>query len=762
MALKFTLAPRKRELPFEFDLTLSPRQTVALKSSVSVRGLSFTLNRSSYPIAVFPVDISDSVIQGKNRIVFCTTNVSIAIDVSIIVSPDPAVLLKKIKKEQELVPDIDTEGDATDICPITRKEIVDAGRGAECRHTQCFDLGAFLNSGRTNCPICGISLTASDLRYDRNYRRAERMLRNVSVTFDHTADDLTLRSESMSRVAQKSKPKFDQMNSRTTQLEQYAHDLSSAKTRIAKDKASLDNDIHAQSRGIDEDRRELKARIRELADKEQQGATEARSNSHYIKSYRSTITRLEAEISSLEKRSEWANSVIDDAVRNVLMNQLRDGIMECVEGIEMANTQIKETRAAVFLHQKQLIDLSEMMAPIRVRKLVLSSRCDDLQVEDVCAPHRDKLRDALNHTRTSAVSEQKLVIEKSRVEKRIRETQELVEAKRAAKAQIMESLLPLRVDNSAALDAVNLLLEQYRTALKRRQEIAASSAALKHDSISKEIELKVERDTITRDVELVNDQLRLVQDELERQQQEVSVSQAWLANNVVGEDLDITPEMVTEQFVLDEIIGQIQVQRELAVKLERDRAPQEFVSEDFADEFRAKIEARSDKIASGLAVVANQIESANNEIQKLEKAKEKAFRKLTEEQKVVVPPPPSPRAVQFQSRLAQLENTISAQQRKCDKKRAKKERADAELGQLIEKLDLRHNLGLVRTDLCERIERSTNWLVSNIRNEQRKWSDRHARLGVTQSLNDWDGKVLNASINEADDLVVRASIQLTP
>jgi hypothetical protein len=55
------------------------------------------------------------------------------------------------------------------LCPITRERIRAPGRGAHCKHRQCFDLEAFLRCAvaiNWHCPVCGAVIPFRELRAD--------------------------------------------------------------------------------------------------------------------------------------------------------------------------------------------------------------------------------------------------------------------------------------------------------------------------------------------------------------------------------------------------------------------------------------------------------------------------------------------------------------------------------------------------------------------------------------------------------------------
>ena len=56
-------------------------------------------------------------------------------------------------------------------CPVTFKKIKLPARGAECKHTQCFDLEAYLQMncerGMWKCPVCSSNAQLEGLEVDQ-------------------------------------------------------------------------------------------------------------------------------------------------------------------------------------------------------------------------------------------------------------------------------------------------------------------------------------------------------------------------------------------------------------------------------------------------------------------------------------------------------------------------------------------------------------------------------------------------------------------
>jgi chromosome segregation ATPase len=732
---------------------------VLLQSSITVRGLSFVLNRTTVPTAVFPVDISEAIVEGQNRIVFSTLNVSIPIDVEVVPAADPTAALQKIVKEQKLMTHIEGDTSATEICPMTRRKIIWPGRGENCRHAQCFDLATFLAFSRTKCPVCGIPLSLDDLRYDAGYLHPERVIRDVSSGLGQAAGDLSIRSDSINQAVHKSKTKVDQFSTRPAQLEQYVHDLSSAKSRIAKAKTALETDINASLRDMKDEETNVTSVIEMMAEKQKRMAHRKSENDQFIQTQKGTIKNLEFELARVQKRSEWAEAVLQADPEHTTINRLRDDLIATVNSLDACQLSIRNTRASVFSHQQHLVDLANTFGPIRVRQNALLSRIEEGESDDSYVELQSRMKDVLNRTRAAAVAEQKLVIERNKIEKRIAEARNGIEETRAAKAEVMERLLPLRVGGSTALESIRVQAEQYQTALHRRRELFSSSNALKHNSIARELELKVERDMLTRESELIGDQMRLIEEELDRQKREIESADTWLRANIVSDDTTITPEQVTDEFILNEIIGKIKAERELAARLENDRKPDSTVDSGVGDEFKAKIDARSERISNSLRDLTAELELLRGQIQDAEDEKVRQREQHQIQRRTLIQSSlSSPKVLQICNRVSQLEGNLERRRQKCEKKRGKRDQLDSEFRQLVDRLDLPHNQVWLHSDLCDRIERSANWLLSNIKGEQKKWREATTRVGVGQALNEWDGKIVSASVNEADDLLLRASI----
>ena len=189
----FSLPPYSVEVPFQFRIELKSGQTLKLMSNGLVQRISFVLNSTPYPDACLPTDVTGSIVNGDNYIVFSTLNFTAPVFLQLALGMDINAMVKQIVEQREPATSVGVDLFASQVCPISKKQIEFAGRGASCKHSQCFDLCAFLeNAVRTNnwmCPVCGVALTYEDLRYDAEYASVHRSeTDNFQASIDEAMD----------------------------------------------------------------------------------------------------------------------------------------------------------------------------------------------------------------------------------------------------------------------------------------------------------------------------------------------------------------------------------------------------------------------------------------------------------------------------------------------------------------------------------------------------------------------------------------------
>jgi chromosome segregation ATPase len=117
-----------------------------------------------------------------------------------------------------------------------------------------------------------------------------------------------------------------------------------------------------------------------------------------------------------------------------------------------------------------------------------------------------------------------------------------------------------------------------------------------------------------------------------------------------------------------------------------------------------------------------------------------------------------PKISHGRSQLAILESSLAVASKQCESARAAVDAQKTRLTNLTVQLDFNRHGPLLRRDLWQRVERSLNWLLPNLRKQKRAWNEMTSAIGFAQLLTDWDLKIVNASMNEAEDLAVRAAV----
>jgi hypothetical protein len=238
--------------------------------------------------------------------------------------------------------------------------------------------------------------------------------------------------------------------------------------------------------------------------------------------------------------------------------------------------------------------------------------------------------------------------------------------------------------------------------------------------------------------------MRVADAELTRLKGEVAVLGDWLSRGEVSDEG--TAEIETDEQLLADLIGRIQKQRELEKELAATTpAPSPTPKDGFAQQFRRTMETRLRRIASG-------VQKAQDEVKVLtEDVREEEERIQLEVERKTCPPKIS----HARSQIAILEKSVADTEKRTDKRRAKVATEKERLKKLTDQLDLPRNEKLLRTDLCQRVERSVNWLIPNIRKQKRTWSETNSGTALSDALSQWDAKVLDASVNEGEDLALR-------
>jgi len=189
-SITFTIYPQNCEASFSFMLSMSEKQNVTLYGPSSVPYLTFSLNKFLYNNVALPIDVSASVVQGNNYIVFPAylLSNSICVELRTIDLQNPDVLMKQVIEQFPIAHHVNFSGSITKKCPISKKLIDNPARGDNCQHLQCFDLKSFLERAIQTqnwaCPVCGMQIPFNDLRYDPSYLKTPEVLKIEEIHDD--------------------------------------------------------------------------------------------------------------------------------------------------------------------------------------------------------------------------------------------------------------------------------------------------------------------------------------------------------------------------------------------------------------------------------------------------------------------------------------------------------------------------------------------------------------------------------------------------
>jgi chromosome segregation ATPase len=569
-------------------------------------------------------------------------------------------------------------------------------------------------------------------------------LSDVSSVFGTALTGLSSKQRSLRQVVQSYKPKLDRIETRPAQLDRFATELSMVKGQIALEKTALSRQLSETMDACESEEFEIQQEIRQVSERRDQVTSQHLKHSESVARLKQQILELKAEDSRILKRIEWAESILQSDVQTDALNELRNDVLKAVDELEQEKEEIRQARSRVFSLQKQFVDISEVMAPLRIRQVLLRSRLQGAELDNSLSDPRNMLREHFLSTKQVAVGAQQLAVEKLKLQRQLNAVQQRIEEARAQKAELMQSILPLRAHDDAALKAVWTQIEQYQMAAARSQKVFNSSRTSKQDSISHELDLKMERDKISRELAAIDTQMKAAEAELNSRQAEIDSLKLWLQENPLLSEVAV--QSVVEDSLLTELIKKIQWERDLEIQLSKPAAlVSPAVCDDFSEELKRKGELRMRKIAAAIQLVQEE----SREIQAQIDQCEQQFAQAEAARRRVIP---SPRAKRYQSQVAGLQESVDAQQKKCEKKRRKVSEQNHRLKQLLGQLEPEKNHSFLRSELCARVDRSANWLLPNIRKEKKAWSESVAQSALGQLATEWDAKILNAALNEADDL----------
>lgn len=469
------------------------------------------------------------------------------------------------------------------------------------------------------------------------------------------------------------------------------------------------------------------------------------------------LLELEDESKRLEKSNEWANSTFQFKKSS---NYISDSVLQMESQLSQVKMNIKDLRSKIFHYQKELLRISESLSPIRSQQYILQSRIDEVKNNSqIKEPTNNKPE--FQKSIMFSLNEQLLSLKKYKTEQNIKKILERINEIQDDKHQVMQKLFTLRsIVNDSLLKSIQDQVHQYREAFARKKKLELDRQNSSHNAISKELDIKIELDSILEDKK-----------EIMRQKQEITNSLKEKNKNIAELEkiIAVDSEIITSgpEAILKKLISQIQDERIESLKLQETysqytQEKNEIFVENSIESFQSEIDDEKDKIDKKIESVVSDIEENNSLMQELNLKVQKENDSISQISDSISflelhkPIIKTPKIILLNDRIADIQKSINKMKKKNQKKELKISNLNDSLQSLIFQLDLRKTKNFFKYDVLERIERSMKWLCQMVNNNTRIWRG-NGSVSIS-TINEWETKVLLAALNEAEDLYVRHSL----
>ena len=433
----------------------------------------------------------------------------------------------------------------------------------------------------------------------------------------------------------------------------------------------------------------------------------------------------------------------------------KDEVMNMKNQIDEMNSKIKNSRQKVFHFQKEILQISEGIAPAKARQYQLQ-----IQLEEEKANNTDNsiLKKGNHYLLLNTVEEQRLAYKKHVIQKEIQLIQNRINKINNETEKLTEKILDVQSHMSPAIiESIMEQVKQYKEATIRKQKLSDDRMKTSHTSISKELEIGIERDVVHEDLEEVNRQRVQVETLIRERQTEIERLEKIIA---LDEGLNVLDE---DDGKLDHLITQIRDQR-----IEENRLNslvlQKVDAKSIALE-NEEIKALKAELIENEINIQTEINLVKNEIKQIERKNRKKFSHIEdvyssiveyEENNITVPPYEvqlTPKIVMLRDNIYILESEISEHLSKSSKIYENINLMTKELDKDISKLNLSQTGTFLIHNVIGKLERSLDWLNKCINTQIRAL--KKVQNPTPEFINEWDNKVLSTSITEAEDLLTR-------
>lgn len=454
------------------------------------------------------------------------------------------------------------------------------------------------------------------------------------------------------------------------------------------------------------------------------------------------LIQLEDEKKQLMKTEKWAENAFLNSVDQNSSTLARNSIFQTLAELDEIKVKSRTLRSKIFFYQKQLLKLSDKVSPINIQIYLIQAKID---YEKENKLSNQELSTKKQNTIKAAVIRQQLEIEKMKLANQVEKMNQRIIEINEEKNQILKKLEPMRsIEKESILKSILEQVNQYEEASLRRKSYQENEVLTVHDSISKELEIKVEIDEMRNEINDVNKQKEQIKNNLAQKKIEINSLQNTLATFNV-EEVSKDP--------LHDLIIQIKKLRDEENKIAQ-QVPRQFkIDHSELQKAQQDLEIQYNELKLALQQQLDFNEQMKKEIlRRKNNFENKKDQNLNNE--VIIPE--TPKIILLKKRIKDIENEISYSHEKTQKRILKIKKKKEKFENNYKELDLGTNQKFLKAEFAIRFERSMNWFLQTIRSQIKLWFSQS--INIPQIVNNWDSKIISAVINETEDFVLKSSI----
>lgn len=488
---------------------------------------------------------------------------------------------------------------------------------------------------------------------------------------------------------------------------------------------------------------EIETQLNTLSEQFKEIKNKKETSDQNITQLKYQLIKLEDEKKQLLKTDKWAEATFLNSPNQNSSALARDSIFQTLEELDEMKIQSRSLRSKIFLHQKQLLKLSDLISPIYVQICLLQSKID---YEKENKQNNQELSIRKQNTIKAAVTKQKLEIERIKLINRVEEMNQKILEIKEEKKQILKKLTPMKLtEKESILKSILEQVSQYEEASLRRKSYQENEIIAVHDSISKEIEIKIEIDEVHNEIIEINRQKEQMKNNVTQKKTEIISLQNLLASSN-AEEISKDP--------LHDLIIQIKKLRDEGIKINQQEPKQFTIDHSELQKVQQDLELQYNE----LKLTLQQQLDFNNQMKKEILKRKNDFENNNNNQNQKNQPfiQETPKIILLKKRIKNIENELKNIHEKTQKKTLKLNKKKEKFESNLKELDLNKNQSFLKAEFANRFERSMNWFLQTIRSQIKLWFSQS--IDIPQIINNWDSKIISAVINETEDFIIKSSI----